>query len=75
MQIPIINGIYTDNTADYRTSYPLNLVPVPKQNGIANGYLRKADGIALFCGADKGGVDRGGINWEGVCYRVIGSTL
>lgn len=75
MQIPIVNGIYTDVTADYRTSYPLNLVPVPKQNGIANGYLRKADGIALFCGADKGGVDRGGINWNGVCYRVIGSTL
>ena len=75
MQIPIINGIYTDVTADYRTSYPLNLVPVPKQNGIANGYLRKADGIALFCGADKGGVDRGGINWNGVCYRVIGAML
>lgn len=75
MQIPIINGIYTDNTADYRTSYPLNLVPVPKQNGIANGYLRKADGIELFCGADKGGIDRGGINWNGICYRVIGSTL
>lgn len=75
MQIPIVNGIYTDVTADYRTSYPLNLVPVPKQNGIANGYLRKADGIALFCGADKGGVDRGGINWNGICYRVIGSTL
>ena len=75
MQIPIINGIYTDNTADYRTSYPLNLVPVPKQNGIANGYLRKADGIALFCGADKGGIDRGGINWNGICYRVIGDML
>ena len=75
MQIPIINGIYTDNTADYRTSYPLNLVPVPKQNGIANGYLKKADGIELFCGQEKGGIDRGGINWNGVCYRVIGSTL
>lgn len=75
MQIPIINGIYTDNTADYRTSYPLNLVPVPKQNGIANGYLKKADGIELFCGAEKGGIDRGGINWDGVCYRVIGTTL
>ena len=75
MQIPIVNGIFTDVTADYRTFYPLNLVPVPKQNGIANGYLRKADGIALFCGMEKGGIDRGGINWNGVCYRVIGSTL
>lgn len=75
MQIPIINGIFTDNAADYRTSYPLNLVPVPKQNGVANGYLKKADGIELFCGADKGGIDRGGINWNGICYRVIGSQL
>lgn len=75
MQIPIVNGIYTDVTADYRTSYPLNLVPVPKQNGISEGYLRKADGIKMFCGADKGGIDRGGINWNGVCYRVIGAEL
>lgn len=75
MQIPIINGIYTDMTADYRTSYPLNLVPVPKQNGISAGYLRKADGIKMFCDKDKGGIDRGGINWDGVCYRVIGLML
>ncbi|WP_131669252.1 packaged DNA stabilization protein [Psychrobacter pygoscelis] len=75
MQIPIVNGIYTDMTADYRTSYPLNLVPVPKQNGISAGYLRKADGIKLLCGASRSGVDRGGINWKDVCYRVIGSTL
>lgn len=74
MQIPIINGIYTDNTADYRTSYPLNLIPVPKQNGIANGYLKKADGIRLLCDVGNGR-DRGGVNWNGVCYRVIGNSL
>lgn len=75
MQIPIINGTYTDVTADYRTFYPLNLVPVPKQTGVSAGYLRKADGIELFCGAKKGGIDRGGINWNGICYRVIGEKL
>lgn len=74
MQVPIINGVFTDMTADYRTSYPLNLVPVPKQNGISEGYLRKADGIKLFATTD-GGVDRGGINWLDVCYRVVGSSL
>ncbi len=74
MQIPIINGIYTDMNADYRTSYPLNLVPVPKQNGIAKGYLRKADGLREIAKhGDK--TDRGGINWEGRCYRVIGNDL
>lgn len=71
MQIPIVNGIYTDNTADYRTSYPLNLIPVPKQNGIANGYLKKSDGLRLFCDVGSG-IDRGGINYNGVCYRVVG---
>lgn len=74
MQIPIINGIYTDNTADYRTSYPLNLIPVPKQNGIANGYLKKANGLRLFCLIGDG-MDRGGINWQGILYRVIGNKL
>lgn len=76
MQIPIVNGIYTDMNADYRTSYPLNLVPVPKQNGISEGYLRKADGVRLFCPANSvEDADRGGINWNGVCYRVSGDRL
>jgi hypothetical protein len=48
-------------------------MPVPKQNGISNGYLRPAEGIVTF-GAGPG-IDRGGINWNGVCYRVMGSNL
>lgn len=74
MQIPLINGIYTDHTADYRTSYPLNLVPVPKQNGIAEGYLKKAAGIRLLCDVGSG-IDRGGVVYQGDCYRVIGESL
>lgn len=74
MQIPILNGVYTDNAGDFRTSYPRNLVPVPKKQGISNGYLRPADGIVAF-GSAGPGVDRGGINWNGVCYRVMGSKL
>lgn len=73
MQIPVMNGIYTDKVSDIRTSYPVNLVPVPKENGIANGYLRPAEGVELF--ADTNGLDRGGINWDGVQYRVIGVNL
>jgi len=75
MQVPISSGIYTDSLANYRTSYPINLVPVPKQTGVAAGYLRKADGITLFNGDVRDGVDRGGINWRGVCYRVIGTQF
>lgn len=74
MQIPILNGIYTDPAGDFRTSYPRNLIPVPKKQGISEGYLRPADGIVAF-GSGGPGVDRGGINWNGVCYRVMGSSL
>lgn len=73
MQIPILNGIYTDQASDIRTSYPRNLVPVPKSNGISNGYLRPAPGIIQF--GTGPGLDRGGINWNGVYYRVMGTKL
>lgn len=71
--IPVMNGIYADQYADFRTSYPRNLIPVPKQTGISNGYLRPSDGISLF--GTGPGTDRGGYNWNGVCYRVMGSKL
>lgn len=73
MQIPIINGIYSDSTPDLRTSYPRNLVPVPKVSGIANGYLRQAEG--LVAQGNGPGLSRGGINWDGTLYRVMGSRL
>lgn len=73
MQIPIVSGIYTNESPDFRTSYPVNLVPVPKENGISQGYLRPAKGIIKI--ADTDGIDRGGINWNGVCYRVVGTSL
>jgi hypothetical protein len=72
-QIPLLNGVYTDAVADFRTSYPRNLVPVPKQTGIATGYLRPADGIEQF--AEGPGIDRGGYNWLGGLYRVMGTKL
>lgn len=72
-QIPILSGIYTDNTPDLRTSYPVNMVPVPQGSGISDAYLRPADG--LVANGTGPGVDRGGINWNGVCYRVMGSKL
>lgn len=73
MQIGILNGIYSDEASDLRTSLPVNLIPVPKDSGISNGYLRPADGIVQFAtGIDA---DRGGINWNGTMYRVQGSKL
>ena len=73
MQIAILNGIYSDGVADFRTAYPVNMVPVPKEQGISKGYLRPADG--LISNGVGPGVSRGGINWNGVCYRVMGTKL
>jgi hypothetical protein len=73
MQIPILNGIYSDSTPELRTSYPVNMVPVPKKSGISNGFLRPGDGIVA--NGTGPGIDRGGINWNGICYRVMGTSL
>lgn len=73
MQISILNGIYTDENSDFRTSYPRNMVPVPKRQGISTGYLRPAEGVVQF--GTGPGVDRGSINWNDECYRVMGTKL
>ncbi len=73
MQIQILSGIYADTTPELRTAYPVNMVPVPKQSGISNGFLRPGDGIVS--NGTGPGTDRGGINWNGVCYRVMGTKL
>ena len=73
MQIQILNGIYADATPELRTAYPVNMVPVPKQSGISNGFLRPGDGIVA--NGTGPGIDRGGINWKDVCYRVMGTNL
>jgi hypothetical protein len=73
MNIPILSGIFTDDAADFRTSYPVNMVPVPKNTGVSGGYLRPAEG-AIRLGASSG-ASRGGINWNDVCYRVMGTKL
>lgn len=76
-QIPIASGAYTDVGAEFRTSYPRNLVPVIKNTGIGKMFLRSAEGLTRF---DVGapaltGHDRGAIAWQGVCYRVIGTNF
>ena len=74
MQVPIISGIYTDQNADFRTAYPVNMIPVPKAQGISNGYLRPSEGVVAV-NESTGGIDRGGINWNDKHYRVIGAAL
>jgi hypothetical protein len=73
MQIELLSGIYTDNGPDLRTAYPVNLLPVPMNSGISSGYLRPGDGIVA--NGVGPGTDRGGVNWNGICYRVMGTKL
>lgn len=73
MQIPIIQGVYTGENADYKTFYPINMVPVIQDTGISKGYLRPTEGIVEI--GEGPGTSRGAINWNGVHYRVMGSKL
>lgn len=73
MQIPVISGVYTGANADYKTLYPLNMVPVIQDTGISKGYLRPVEGIVEL--GTGPGYSRGAINWNGVHYRVMGSKL
>lgn len=73
MQIPIVNGIYASSAPDIRTSYPVNMEPIPKASGLSDGYLRTAEGLdAVGTGP---GVCRGGIEWNGQCFRVMGAKF
>jgi len=73
VQLPILSGIYTDEAGDFRTAYPVNLMPVPMDSGISKGYLRPIEGLVSTI--DGPGGSRGGIVWNGICYRVMGSIL
>jgi hypothetical protein len=73
MQVPILNGIYTDTAGDFRVEYPRNMVPVILKSGISDGYFRPADGIVSL--GTGPGIDRGGIEWQGILYRVMGTKL
>lgn len=73
MQISILSGIYANTSPELRTSYPVNWFAVPKSSGISEGFLRPASGVTEF--ATGPGIDRGGIEWRGSMYRVMGSKL
>lgn len=68
-----MSGVYADAARDFRTSYPRNMEPIPKRTGVSDGYLRISEGITQL--ATGPGIDRGGIEWRGTCYRVMGSKF
>lgn len=71
--LSVLKGIYASANADVRTSLPRNYIPVVKETGLSKGYLKPADGIVQTKTAP--GIGRGGINWNGTLYRVLGTKL
>lgn len=72
-EISLLSGIYTNSSADYRQSYPVNYYPVVLGTGISKGYLRQSPGISLF--GNGMGVERGSIVFQGQLYKVSGYAL
>jgi len=72
-EIPILSGIIGSEEADFRASYPINLEPVITDTGISKGYLKSPPGAEQI--GIGPGLMRGSINWNGVCYAVMGSKL
>lgn len=74
MRVPVISGTTMTEAGEFLTSYPVNREPFLKETGISDGYLAVPPGIRQVA-APGLGADRGGINWNGTCYRVMGSSL
>ena len=72
-EISIVSGIYSNDIADYRQSYPLNYYPSVMDSGMSKSYLRQTPGASLF--ATGNGAARGEIQFNGIEYRVTGPTL
>lgn len=73
VQIPIMSGLKASEDSSFDQSYPINLEPVVIDSGISKGFLRFPPGIATF--GTGPGLDRGGIDWNGDHFRVMGSRL
>lgn len=71
--VPLLSGVLGSETAEFHTSYPLNLEPVVIDTKISQGQLKVVPG-AVTLGTGPG-VDRGGITWNGIHYRVLGTKF
>lgn len=72
MQAPILSGVRIVD-GEFATSYPVNLIPRALDTGVGTLQLINARGAVSI--GNGPGVDRGGINWNGTLYRVMGSRL
>jgi hypothetical protein len=73
VNVPLLTGIKATNQAEFARSLPRNLEPVALDTKISKGQFRAPAGAVSF--GSGPGVDRGGIDWNGVLYRVMGTSL
>jgi hypothetical protein len=71
--VPLLSGVLGSETGEFHLSYPLNLEPVIVNSKISQGQLKAVPG-AVILGTGPG-TDRGGIAWNGVHYRVMGTKF
>lgn len=71
--IPLLGGMVANSQAEFVESVPLNLEPVAVDNKIASGQFRAPAGLIPHWTGP--GDDRGGINWNGRQFRVMGTKL
>lgn len=72
--IPLLSGVAGTETGEFIETHPLNLEPIVVDSKISKGQLKAAVGAATL-GPGGPGPDRGGIFWNGVLYRIMGSAL
>lgn len=72
MQLPIQTGVKLQD-GSFARSYPINLEHRLVESGVSQGQLVSVRGAETL--ADGPGRDRGGIYWDGVHYRVMGTSL
>lgn len=71
MALPLLGGILASNQAEFVESVPLNLEPMTPDGKM--GQLRSPVGAVEH--ATGPGPGRGGIVWNGVHYRIMGTKL
>lgn len=72
MQIGIQSGVKLIDGA-FAESFPVNLEHVTINSGVSQGQLETTRGAAIMTTGP--GLDRGGVMWNGVQYRVMGTKL
>src|SRR5690349_19453702 len=75
MRIGLLSGITAATTGELGVSYPVNLEVVPVDNKIAKAQFMPTAGTVAFGASAGPGSDRGGVYWNSLLYRVMGSKL